>query len=423
MNYKRQLSSLILLILSITPFILTPFSFALDFFFLPKIIFVYLLLTFMMIIWILNENKKFINLNEWDSTTKIICLYFIILSFSTIFSLNLHLALWGNTLREEGFFALTAYILLFLFAKRYFYLSDKYLEWLILSASIISFYGILQYFNLDFIPRDFFRADWSRMAFSTLGNPNYLGTYIVLMLPLSLYAYCKSSKFVYFVSSGLLYLGLLMTMTRGAWLGGLAGYFFIIIISCKQKMFFKKLLLLTFIMLAITLIFNLFESGYLINRFSTISEDFVSVVSKAPNYQQGGSMRIILWQHTLELIKNRPWLGYGPDTLSQAVNMLYSSDTMNILNNKMYFDKAHNEYLQIAFASGIPALVIYLVFLLDIIMIGFKQMEKNPMIPFVMASIIGYIVQAFFSNSIVSVAYIFWIFLGALLHLSTSSSN
>jgi putative inorganic carbon (HCO3(-)) transporter len=89
----------------------------------------------------------------------------------------------------------------------------------------------------------------------------------------------------------------------------------------------------------------------------------------------------------------------------------------------MIFDKAHNEYLQIAYASGIPALLVYLSLVFTVIKTSFKNLNNNPLMIPLLCGVIGYLVQAFFNISVVSVAYIYWIFLGALMHMATNEEN
>lgn len=77
-------------------------------------------------------------------------------------------------------------------------------------------------------------------------------------------------------------------------------------------------------------------------------------------------------------------------------------------------DKAHNEYLQIAVTLGIPALILYVVFLSMIIFPNLKNIFKQKSI-FIMLSIIGsYLVQAFFNISTIGIAPMFWFALGIM---------
>ena len=55
----------------------------------------------------------------------------------------------------------------------------------ILAGAVAGFYGILQNFQIDFVPWDPSTYSVTRM-FSTMGNPNFLAAYLVMSLPITL---------------------------------------------------------------------------------------------------------------------------------------------------------------------------------------------------------------------------------------------
>jgi hypothetical protein len=53
------------------------------------------------------------------------------------------------------------------------------------SGGIISLYAILQFAGIDFVPVQYVSSGWSLgRVFSTLGNPNYLAGYLLLLFPI-----------------------------------------------------------------------------------------------------------------------------------------------------------------------------------------------------------------------------------------------
>lgn len=133
-----------------------------------------------------------------------------------------------------------------------------------------------------------------------------------------------------------------------------------------------------------------------------------------------GSARGYIWSRTLPLIKERPLIGYGPDTFAFAF-------PQNDLLGKWYayrtpamtVDKPHNLYLQIAVNQGLIALVVFLVLIVTYIVQSIKLYAlrkgyNNFDIVGValLLAIIGYLGAGVFNDSIVSVAPIFWVLLG-----------
>ena len=81
---------------------------------------------------------------------------------------------------------------------------------------------------------------------------------------------------------------------------------------------------------------------------------------------------------------------------------------------KQTVDRAHNEYLHIAAVTGIPALICYLLMLFLITINNIKFIFKDKIQTALLFGVLGYLIQAFFNISVVSVAPIFWILLGLL---------
>lgn len=417
MNSNKSLSKLLASIITITPLIIVPFYY--DYFYFPKIFFVYLVVSAMAIIWFLNRSNNILSI---DFTEKMIIIYLVLMVISTAFSIDISRSIWGTPLREEGIITILSYIFIFVAAKRNFQFERKHLKLFLVSAIIVASYGVFQYFGYDPIPRDPFRFKWEGRAFSTMGNPNFLGTYLTLILPISTYAYVYSKKIVYLIVSGILYLSLLCTMTRSSWIGALisivalAGYLIIYKYSIKHL----TIILLTF--MAITFFINIYSDGRVFGRFLTISNDLGSVIAQLADYESAGANRIFIWKRVIELIKQKPLIGYGLETLDLVFTDTYREDILALFNRIIIFNKAHNEYLHIAVSTGIPSLIAYLAFVWSIIRKAVKNAKSNPMIIPLLCSIIGYLVQAFFNISVVSVAYIYWIFLGILMKLSLEAS-
>lgn len=125
------------------------------------------------------------------------------------------------------------------------------------------------------------------------------------------------------------------------------------------------------------------------------------------------SLYEIAWSRSLELIKNNPILGVGPDCMAKVQN----ASTELQLNA---IDKSYNEYLYIAATRGIPSLLAFVAFAVMTLVRGVKNLTKfsenknNWYIPAILVAVGAYLVQAFFSASTVSTAPLFWLLAGIL---------
>jgi len=212
-----------------------------------------------------------------------------------------------------------------------------------------------------------------------------------------------------------MHLCLLMTKTRGAWLGIIASTIVYIYFANKYNRYKRELLILMIIMVVITILFDISTGGLFIKRFITIIQDLMSIVERKPDYNRAGSSRVFIWERVVKLIFKRPLLGYGLDNLGLAFDEYFGLDVATTLGKRIWIDKAHNEWLYVAVSSGIPSMITYMFFVLEVIRKSSKNLNENMDILPIYSAVIGYLVQALFNISVVSVAYIYWIYLGILM--------
>lgn len=124
-----------------------------------------------------------------------------------------------------------------------------------------------------------------------------------------------------------------------------------------------------------------------------------------------GSSRIRIWRETLRLVKERPLLGGGPDTLGLRSTLDFSRvvpETGRTLT--AHVDNAHNEYLGYLVNVGAAGLLPYLVLCVSSLVRWLRGRA-----PAFGAALFCYFVQSFFGLGLCLVVPIVWIFMG-LLH-------
>jgi putative inorganic carbon (HCO3(-)) transporter len=267
-------------------------------------------------------------------------------------------------------------------------------------------------------------------TYTFFDNPNFFGSYLVLVLlitiPLYLNATTKKYTALYFVSLCLAFVALIYSNTRSGYVGVFFGLLFItMFVVIKRKHLWKKWITLAASMIILLFFINNAEQGRYAQRINSVVKDSYSVATNQTTGHEG-SARFFIWQQSLPLVKEYFWIGSGPDSF-EFVYPNDNEETRAFMNGQTV-DKAHNEYLQIAITLGVPALLTYLCFLFLILRRAFqavKLAEGNEKIFIygLIATIIGYLVQAFFNISTVPVAPIFWSILGITLAKSTLVIN
>src|SRR6056297_1790938 len=252
-----------------------------------------------------------------------VTLFLIFTILSTFFSDHFLRSLFGNPNRWEGLFTYISYVLIFV-AAGYFIAKRKFLKsiikYLFISASILSVYGLLQFYGLDFIKRGPIRENWQR-AFATFGNPNFAASYVAIVLSLSLVLYIyngnKIRMYIYGLISSLFFAFLIATSTRSA----LVGFFVstIIFIAFFYRFLrnnIKKVLIITLIFIIIFFILDSDQQYYYSDRIFEMFRDVKTItVSEEQNaIERAGTLRFVLYKYSIPLLFEKPILGSGPDT-------------------------------------------------------------------------------------------------------------
>lgn len=409
---SRRINIFMFLIFGVMPIIIIPSVD--DRFYEPKIYFIYFI-CIAMLLSLKNLNIKY-SLALLD---KLLICYGLILLLSTVFSIDVFQSLVGREYRREGLIAMFFYIVIFFIMYKHFNYSQRVKDLIFIFVVFISIYCLMQYYGLDFIPKDHIRNAWKRHPYATIGNRNFVGSYLILFFPMALMEYISNGRKKYFFVSTVIFAALISTYTRSAWLAFFVEITVILYYSHDKKEYKRRYFVAILAFLFTFATMDITTNNDVIKRVLMIKYDTVEIAKDDGG--NAGSGRIYIWEKTIPLIIDNPILGTGPDTLAKALKEKYKTDDKFIKkNNKSLIDKAHNEYLQIAATTGIPSLAVYLIFLAAILSRTLKAIYLNNdmILKAVFCSILGYLIQAFFNISVVGVAPIFWALLGIAANLS-----
>lgn len=354
-------------------------------------------------------NHKTLKLDKKDI---LILIFLGLVLISTILSSNITKSIIGQKNRYEGLLSFISYISIYLFSKKYFdktYLK-KFINIMFYVSMVIGIFAILQnYIKIDLDPI------FNKGVCSTFGNSNFFGSYISIVLPIAMAIFIFYGSKKSFILGIIMFFNMISSGTRSAWAAfGIIGILGIIYLIKERKWkFFKRaIILLGCFILIFSCLYK--DTGSVTKRkINNIKSDINKIKGIDPETDQIGSGRIAIWRWTLNVIKEKPIIGCGTDNLFSGL-LEYGGDEYSAIvkrTNKAS-DKAHNEYLQIAATIGVPALIIYLVFIGKILVPKVKVMYRKKSYFIISAVIISYLVQAFFNISTIGIAPIFWMVLG-----------
>jgi O-antigen ligase len=236
---------------------------------------------------------------------------------------------------------------------------------LAVSSMIVSFIGIVQYLfgDVSQIWQDLnmFSSIRGRTV-STFENPNVLGEYLVLVLPLLFAMLLCVKKFnlkmLFFVSFSLGISCLVLTWSRGAWLGFL--FSMLVFVLLKSPAFLAGIILL-------------FPSFMLIPAFFMETDFLKRLVSIGSTADSSTAYRIDIWEGSLRLITDKGLYGIGIGT--EAFSSVFPQYALSGTEGAPH---THSLYLQLIAETGIFSLLVFLIICLAYFSLVCAYIKKSP---------------------------------------------
>lgn len=344
---------------------------------------------------------------------------------ATAFSTDIRLSFFGDYYRKEGLLTIGAYLGIFMAASglRNEKLKKRLVDIFVLSALFLGIVVILQWLGLPIKSVVYQFGVNDGKAFvpwaAIFHNINHYGYYLTMAIiataGLFVFDERKVKRFFWCLVFSLLTWVLIKNNTFGAYLGVSAGLLLLTVICLNRKEGLRKTLILLAVFFGISIVANGIM-GQVKSNFVVLVEDTKKIVqvtvATAENKEDtgvsadmAGNGRWILWKGAIEIIKEYPFLGVGPDNLA----VFYEKKGIS-------WDRPHNEFLQIAASLGVPAVLFYL----SALGLGFFQIFRNlkkmsiiEISAFVV--VVGYLVSAMFGNTMYYTYPYFLIFLAISL--------
>lgn len=351
---------------------------------------------FLFLIYFFVKIKSF----EFKLEEKITLVFLFSLVVSTIKSIEPAYSLFGEDGWEQGLLMYAIYILLFIVAINIFKILRYKINIMCIAACVMGVHTILQFYGIDIILKYFLKVDKDIDMIGTIGNRNLVAIYMVIFTLIAISAYIFIGEKKYIVYSSILFAALLATLTRGGWVGLAVALLVGFLLIIKEKQYYKRIGIIVCLFISIFLVMNFTNDNILIDRSKSIVNDAKNIKN-----EDSGSGRIGIWKAALECIEIDPIFGSGIDSMRLKA-------AMNGIDGTKNFTKAHNEFVDYAVWGGLFTLASYLALIGIILRRLFKIRHDNMAKGFIVI-IVGYLAQSFFSISVIEVAPIYWIILGA----------
>jgi len=381
-----------------------------------------------------NQNFKS-TFRELRSTISISILAVLVTqAFATAFSINPYTSFWGYYSRFHGGLLTTiCYTIIYFSALKWMDTksTQKLIKISIITAILIGLYAIAERLGID---KNFWVQDVQNRPFSTLGQPNWLAAYLIPNIFLILYLPQRARRFspLQFLLFTLLFVALLFTKSRSGFIAfalSFATYWILLVRQfdfafIKRELFqFSGIAILTALLLGTPFTSSL--SSYFTQKNLANNAPLPQGTQLETGGTESGDIRKIVWTGALKLIAKHPVLGTGPETF--AYTYYWTRPTAHNLTSEWDFlyNKAHNEYLNIATGAGLIGLLAYLYFHYAVFTTSLTLIPPSKKInqdldnslraiyPILGASIVSFTVTNFFGFSVIPV-YLITILLASL---------
>jgi putative inorganic carbon (HCO3(-)) transporter len=313
-------------------------------------------------------------------------LFALATALSSLVSIAPRVSLWGSPGRAQGFYTILAYVVLFLVARQVLrtrHQVTRLVTAIVVTSLPVALYTLVQTLQLDPIH---WPAGIERRASASIGNPIFVGEYLVMVLPLTIAwlavvwraARRRAGLGSYLVVGGLvLSIGLqlaaiVVTQSRGAFVGLLAAILYLgLLLAARAGK--KRLLggvaiaalavlgLLLFINLPGSPLAGVKEIPYIGRLTQVLDPDTIKSLD-----------RIMLWEAGFDLVASDParlLVGYGLDATRYAIGTFISADLIKLAPGSRP-DRVHNEFLDILAMGGLVSLAVYLYMFLSAVRLG-----------------------------------------------------
>lgn len=294
----------------------------------------------------------------------------------------------------------------------------------VITALFVVVYGLLQYFDLLTL------FNWSQnpseRMFSTIGHSNHVAAYLGMNLML-LIGICVSTPFSWrkiflHLVGFVFFVAIILTASRAGIFATVAVLLIWGIYALKikgaRKYFMKKGKVFLFLFMVLFLAGVLFQ-GHLKQL------EIVERTKENIEFFKEGNIpdRLSWWASSIEMIKDKPFIGHGLSTYRDVYNQYRRAD-YNLPGNAQDYitpESAHMEYLTIWIQQGTLGILVYIMMLVAVFYYAVRYLKKeddynNKVIAFsLLSALMVYLFQALLSFGVITTLFLFYTIMGILI--------
>lgn len=325
----------------------------------------------------------------------------IVESVSTLASVAPSQSVLGSYERAQGLYTTLSYVIIFFLTAttlRSTVQVERAMSVILLASFPVALYGVIQHYRLA--PLDWPSTPGSLV--STIGNPIFVGAYLVLIIPLTLGRLLGVTGWLkrdlraflllvlYASLLALQVVCLVFTQRRGPFLGLLGGLWAFAVLYALVRG--ARRIALAVVGLGVVSLVLLVLVNFWPPFKPWLLTPYAGRLAKVFDLQDHNTkVRVLAWEGTLQLMlphtslwspidgedtlhSMRPLIGYGPESLHVIYHRVYSPLFVPLEGLTALPDRAHNETLDVLVTTGLFGVVAYLVFFSSLFLFGLQRL-------------------------------------------------
>ena len=359
-------------------------------------------------------------------------------TLATILSVSPRLSLVGAYQSYDGLLALVSFAVVALVAAESWRASDlrRILTAFVLAAGgLVVLYGLIQTADLELGTH----WDWihfvnagasfgpTSTVWSTFGNPNHLAGFIACLLPIGVIVVISDRSLIVRAITGGVLLGALVCLVETSSLGGLGASVGALVLTgvlLIPELKGRRRLALwcgAGVAVAVALAF------VIVGAQGTISHK-LDAITKWSSGTSTAAQRVQYWHSAVDMAKDRPLLGWGPDTFGYLAPKYQTQKFVDAFGPDQVINGAHNTFVQTLATKGVLGLGALLFFLVWLALrsVGAWRnararersdegwREHRLMLTAALGAIVGVLLQNSFNVELLGVNIVLWAMAGVV---------
>lgn len=270
--------------------------------------------------------------------------YFIAILISCFSGVDFNLSFWGDAERMLGLFHLAHFFIFYLIIITAF---RSWRDWQVLFLSSVAVATVVSLIGL-------FGAD----PYSTIGNTAYVSGYLIFGIYFVFLLFFRSEnkgmRCLYLLPLFIMLMEFKNMRTSGAIIAlGVSILLLFLLLGlshANKKVRVGSLISFLVAVVAILVVFSQSDAAWFQNSFLR------NLTSQKATFQT----RLISWRGAVKDFHNHPVIGVGFGNYAIIFDKMFDSKFYNYATGDTYFDRAHNNLIDIASTTGLVGLITYL---------------------------------------------------------------